>query len=132
MNVRPLCLCNGAFDGYVVYLSVIVSVLPLGVKISVGTSGNRKDCVMGWESFALLQRFLILWRRLWWWIGFIFDLRVIAWPWVGDLWSWWRIYYLRSWWGVCDLWSWWALWMVGCGVMVRLIMCWRWCLLGWW
>jgi hypothetical protein len=84
--VRPLCLCNGAFDGYVIYLSVIVSALPLGVKIGVGTSGNRNDCAMGWESFALLLRFLILWWRLWLWIGFVFVfifvfvLRVIAWP----------------------------------------------------
>jgi hypothetical protein len=22
------------------------------------------------------------------------------------------------------------LWVVGCGVMVRLIVCWRWCLIG--
>jgi hypothetical protein len=78
--VRPLCLCNGAFDGYVICLSVIVSALPLGVKIGVGTSGNRNDCAMGWESFALLLRFLILWWRLWLWIGFVFVLRVIAWP----------------------------------------------------
>jgi hypothetical protein len=98
-------LCKGAFDDYVIYLSVIVSMLSLGVEISVGTSGNHKDYAMDWESFALLPRFLILWWRLWWWIGFIFYLRVIAWPWVGDLWSWWRICYLQSWWGVCDMWS---------------------------
>jgi hypothetical protein len=94
--VRPLYLCNGAFDDYVVYLSVIVSALPLAVEIGVGTSSNHKDCVMGWESFTLLLVFLILWRRLWWWIGFIFYLRVIGWPWVGDLWSWWMICDLRS------------------------------------
>jgi hypothetical protein len=112
----------------VIYLSVIVLVLPLGVEISVGTSSNCKDCAMGRESFTLLLRFFILWWRLWWWIGFIFYLRVIVLPWVGDLWSWWRICDLRSWWRVCDLWSWWTLWMVGCGVMVRLIVCRRWCL----
>jgi hypothetical protein len=94
--VIPLCLCNGAFDGYVIYLSVIVFVLPHGVKIDVGTSDNRKDCAMGWESFALLLGFLILWRGLWWRIGFIFYLRVIGWPWVGDLWSWSAICDLRS------------------------------------
>jgi hypothetical protein len=86
--VGPLYLCNGAFDGYVIYLSIIVLVLQLGVEIGVGTSGNRKDCAMGWESFALLLVFLILWWRLWWQIDFIFDLRVIGWPWVGDLWNW--------------------------------------------
>jgi hypothetical protein len=85
---------------------------------------------MSWESIALLLRFLILWRRLWWWIGFIFYLRVIILPWVGDLWSWWRICDLWIWWRVCDLWSWWTLWMVGCGVMVRFIVCQRWCLIG--
>jgi hypothetical protein len=61
----PLCLCNGALDGYLIYLSEIVSALLLGVEISVGTFGNRKDCAMGWESFALLLMFLILWQRLW-------------------------------------------------------------------
>jgi hypothetical protein len=59
--VGPLCLCNGAFDSYVIYLSVIVSVLPLGVEIGVGTSGDHKDCARGWKSFALLLVFLILW-----------------------------------------------------------------------
>jgi hypothetical protein len=78
--VRPLCLCNGAFDGYVIYLSVIVLALPLGGKIGVAISGNCEDCAKGWESFALLQP-----------LGLVFDLRVIAWPWVGNLWSWWRI-----------------------------------------
>jgi hypothetical protein len=78
--MRPLYLCNGAFDGYVIYLSVIVSTLLLGVGIGVGTSCNYKDCVMGWESFALLLVFLILWQRLWWRIGFIFYLRVVGWP----------------------------------------------------
>jgi hypothetical protein len=79
--VRPLCLCNGAFNDYVIYFSVIVSALLLGVEIDVGITGNCKDCVISWESFTLLLRFLILWRRLWWWIGFIFDLRVIVFPW---------------------------------------------------
>jgi hypothetical protein len=59
--VRPLCLSNGAFDGYVIYLSAIVSALPHGIEIDVGTSGNHKNCAMVWESFALLMRFLILW-----------------------------------------------------------------------
>jgi hypothetical protein len=70
--VRPLCLCNGAFDGYMVYLSIIVLALSLGLEIGVGTSSNCKECAMGWECFTLSMRFLILWRRLWWWIDFIF------------------------------------------------------------
>jgi hypothetical protein len=102
--VRLLRVCNEAFHGYMIYLSVIVSALSFGVEIDVGTSGNYEDCTMGWESFALLLRFLILLQRLWWWISFIFYLRVIVWPWVGDLWTWWRI---------LDLWTWWGY--VNCG-----------------
>jgi hypothetical protein len=85
--MRPLCLCNGAFDGYVIYFSVIVSAQPLGVEVGIETSGNCKDCAMSWEGFCLLLGFLSLWQRSWWWIGFIFYLRVIVLPWVGDLWS---------------------------------------------
>jgi hypothetical protein len=64
----------------VIYVSEIVSALPLGVEIGVGTSDNHKDCAMGWESFTLLLVFLILWQRLWWWIGFDFYLGVVGWP----------------------------------------------------
>jgi hypothetical protein len=63
-NVRPLGLGNGAFDSYVIYFSVIVPALSLGVKISIGTSGNYKDCVISWEGFILLRGFLGLWQRL--------------------------------------------------------------------
>jgi hypothetical protein len=85
--VRPLYLCNVAFDDYVIYFSVIVSVLLLGVEVGIEISGNYKDCAMSWEGFTLFLGFLSLWQRLRWWIGFIFDLRVIILPWVGDLWS---------------------------------------------
>jgi hypothetical protein len=61
--VRPLCLGNGAFDGYVIYFSIIVSTLPLGVKVGIGASSNCKDCTAGWESFVLLLEFLDLWQR---------------------------------------------------------------------
>jgi hypothetical protein len=56
--VRPLCLCNGAFDDYVIYFSIIVSTLPLGVEVGIGTSGNCKNCDMSWEGFTLLLGFL--------------------------------------------------------------------------
>jgi hypothetical protein len=85
MNVRPLGLGNGAFDSCMTYVSVIVSVLPLGVEVGIGTSGNCKECAMSWECFVLLLGFLGLWRRLWLWIGFIFGLGVIVLHWVGDL-----------------------------------------------
>jgi hypothetical protein len=47
VNIRPLGLGNGAFDSYVIYFSIIVPVMSLGVKIGIGTFGNCKDCVMG-------------------------------------------------------------------------------------
>jgi hypothetical protein len=34
-----------------------------------------------------------------WWIGFIFDLRVVL-HWVSYLWDCWGICYFRSWWGM--------------------------------
>jgi hypothetical protein len=55
-NVRPLDMGNGAFD-YVIYLSIIVSVLPLGAKVGIGTAGNCKDCAMSWEDFVLMLGF---------------------------------------------------------------------------
>jgi hypothetical protein len=85
--VRPLGLGNGAFDSYVIYFSIIVSTLPLGVEVGIETFGNCEDCAMSWEGCILLLGFLGLWWRLWWRIGFVFDLGVIVFQWVGDLWS---------------------------------------------
>jgi hypothetical protein len=45
-NVRQLGLGNGAFDIYVIYFSVIVLALSLGVKVGIGTSDNCKDCAI--------------------------------------------------------------------------------------
>jgi hypothetical protein len=87
VNIRPLGLGNGAFDNYVIYFSIIVPVMSLGVKIGIGTFGNCKDCVMGWEGFVWLLGFLGLWRRWGLWIGFIFYLGVIVFHWVGNLWN---------------------------------------------
>jgi hypothetical protein len=72
--VRLLSLGNGVFDSYMIYFSVIVLMLSLGVKVDIGTSGNCKDCAMGWEDFVWLLGFLGLWRRWGWWIDFIFYL----------------------------------------------------------
>jgi hypothetical protein len=58
MNVRPLGLGNGAFDNYVIYFSIIVLALSLGVEVYIGTSGNCKDCAISWEGFVLLLGFL--------------------------------------------------------------------------
>jgi hypothetical protein len=64
MHVGPFGLDNGAFDNDVVNLPVIVLMLPLGIKISVGASGDCQDCAMCGESINLLWRFLDLWWRL--------------------------------------------------------------------
>jgi hypothetical protein len=85
-NVTPLGLGNGAFDSYMIYFSVVVSALSLGVKISIGAPGDCKDCVMGWEGFDLLLGFSDLWRRWRRYIGFGFDLGVgVILCWVGVL-----------------------------------------------
>jgi hypothetical protein len=98
--VGPLGLRDGAFNGYMIYLPVVISVLPLGVKISVGTSGDCDDCTVGGEGIILLPELLNLWRRWRQWIVFGFNLRAcVVWHWVGDLWSYWRICYLWNWWG---------------------------------
>jgi hypothetical protein len=43
----PFALGDGAFDGNVIDLSVIVSLLPLVIKVGVGASGNCENCAMG-------------------------------------------------------------------------------------
>jgi hypothetical protein len=80
--MRPLYLCNGAFDSYVIYFSIIVSALSFGVELDIGTSDNYKDCAISWECFILLLGFLGLWQRLWWWISFIFDLGLLFCTWL--------------------------------------------------
>jgi hypothetical protein len=59
--MRPLDLGNWAFNSYMIYFSEIVSMLSLGVKISIGAPGDYKDCVVSWEGFGLLLGFLDLW-----------------------------------------------------------------------
>jgi hypothetical protein len=74
---------------------------------------------MGGKVFKLLQRFLDLWRGWrWWWIGIGFDLVGIgvAWCRVCDLWHYGVVGYL---------WNWRTLRMVGSGIVVRLVICWR-------
>jgi hypothetical protein len=44
--VRPFGLGNWVFNNYMIYFSVIVSALSLGVKVGIGTSGDCKDCAM--------------------------------------------------------------------------------------
>jgi hypothetical protein len=54
VDVRPFGLSNWAFDSYLIYFSVVVSVVSLCVKVGVGTSGNYENCVMGGEGIGLL------------------------------------------------------------------------------
>jgi hypothetical protein len=119
--MRLFDLGDGAFNNYMIYTYVVISALSLGIKISIGASGDCKDCAMSWESFILLLGFLNLWQRWKWWVSFCFDLRdgaVLCW--VSDLRNCWRVCYLWSW-GVCYLWSWQRMQMIGCGIMIGLI-----------
>jgi hypothetical protein len=54
--VRPFGFGYWAFDNHMVDLSVVVSLLSLIVKISVGASSNGEDCVMGGKVIILLCR----------------------------------------------------------------------------
>jgi hypothetical protein len=105
--VEPLGLSDGAFYDFMVYFLVVISTLPLGVKVGVGTSGDCEDCTMGGEDIILLLGFSNLWWRWRRWVGFGFNLMVgVVWHWVGDLQSYWRICYLWSWQEVCYSRSW--------------------------
>jgi hypothetical protein len=87
-NVRPVGLGNGAFDSYVIYFSVVVSVISLAVKVGIGAPNDCKDCAVSWEDFGLLLGFSDLWRRWRRWVGFSFDLGVgVILRWVGNLWN---------------------------------------------
>jgi hypothetical protein len=81
-----------------IFFSIVVSALSLGVKVGVGTSGNCEDCAMGGEGIRLLWRLMDLWWRWRWWISFGIDLRIwIIWRWVCDLRYCQRVCYLGSW-----------------------------------
>jgi hypothetical protein len=75
-NVGPIGLGNGAFDNYVIYFFVVVSVLSVGVKVSIGTSDDCEDCAMSGEGLSFLLRLLDLWWRWRRWVGFDLDPRV--------------------------------------------------------
>jgi hypothetical protein len=104
-NVRPLGLGNGAFDNYMIYFSIIVLALSLGVKVGIGTFGNCKDCAMGLGRLCLAARVL----------GFVAEVGVVDWlhflfgvivlHWVGNLQNCWGIYNVWRWKRVCYLWS---------------------------
>jgi hypothetical protein len=51
-----LVLVNKTFDGYVIDLSIIVSMLPFIVEVGVGASGDGEDCTMGEKVVRLLWK----------------------------------------------------------------------------
>jgi hypothetical protein len=51
----PFGLGDGALNDNVIDLSVIISLLPLVIEVSVGASGDCKNCVMGGIAIDLLQ-----------------------------------------------------------------------------
>jgi hypothetical protein len=75
-NVGPIGLSDEAFDGYMVYFLVVISALPLGVKVSVRIFGDCEDCTVGVEGIILWLGFLNLWWWWRWWVGFSFNLKV--------------------------------------------------------
>jgi hypothetical protein len=54
--VGPYGFGDRAFDGHMIDLSVVISPLPLIVKVSVGASGDGENCVVGREVVILLWR----------------------------------------------------------------------------
>jgi hypothetical protein len=66
----------GAFDNDMIDMSIIVSTLPLDIKIGVGASVDCEDYVVCREGIRLLWRFKG-WRWRWQrWVGFYLDLRI--------------------------------------------------------
>jgi hypothetical protein len=64
--VGPLGLGYGAFDGDVVDLSVIISLLYFVFEVSIRASGDGVDCAKGGKIIALLQGLSDLkWRWQW-------------------------------------------------------------------
>jgi hypothetical protein len=74
--VGPFSLGNRTFDDNMVDLVIIVSALPLGIKVSITAPSDCKYCAVRWKSFGLLLGFLDLWRTWWRWVGFGFYLGI--------------------------------------------------------
>jgi hypothetical protein len=62
-DVRPLSSHDWAFDRHMIYLAIVLLSLPLVLEIQVGASGDCVDGFEGWQTGALLGRFLVLWWR---------------------------------------------------------------------
>jgi hypothetical protein len=55
--VRPFGFGDRTFDSQMIDLSVVVSLLPLVLKVGIGASNDSEDCAMGGKVVALLWRF---------------------------------------------------------------------------
>jgi hypothetical protein len=60
----PFDLGDVTFDDNVVDLSLVISPLPLVIKVDVGASSGCENCVMGGKIVWLLRRLADLWWRL--------------------------------------------------------------------
>jgi hypothetical protein len=54
--VRPFGFGDRTFDKHMIDLLVIVSMLPLVLKVDIGASGDGENCAMGGKVVTLLQR----------------------------------------------------------------------------
>jgi hypothetical protein len=58
--VGPFGLGDGPLNGNMIDLPIIVSLLPLGIEISVGASSDCEDCVVSRKTVSLLWRLVDL------------------------------------------------------------------------
>jgi hypothetical protein len=109
--MEPFGSHDRAFDYYVIDLVIVLSPLPLVLKIQIGTSGDGVYSSKGWETGGLLGGFLILW---WGW-------KWVIWLclWLGCLRACGRIFYLQRCWRVSDC-------QLGCVDLVCV-----WCVIVW-
>ena len=76
-----------------IYLSIVISSLPLVFKFGTGSARDGVYCSVGWEIVVELWRFWQVPLRWLVWFGFwLLDLVVLLW--VSNLWRWWWVDYL--------------------------------------
>jgi hypothetical protein len=68
--VGQLGLGDGTFDHYMIYFSVVVPTLSLGIGFIIGATNDCKDCIVSWESFTILLWFLDFQQGWGWRTGF--------------------------------------------------------------
>jgi hypothetical protein len=52
-----------------IYFYIVISALSFGVEISIGASGDCKDCVMSWKKLHFVAGIL----------GFVAEVEVVGW-----------------------------------------------------